>query len=178
MFSTIFRRLITCSFLAVSLFSGCKKSASGTEGVNGEAFIQFSTDYSFGGKNEFRSNSTVGGFATRTNTDGKTQILITAVQMDGSQIGTAMLTIYVPQDYSGAISGKFENSSTENTQAVLAIGISNAGMIQEGYTSVSGNYNITKLTGSEIEGTFDAYCKNETGGNNISLSSGKFSGKF
>lgn len=178
MFSTIFRRLITCSFLAVFLFAGCKKSASGTEGVNGDAFMQFSTDYPFGGKNEFKSNSTVGGFVTKTNTDGKTQIIITAVQMAGSQIGTAMLTIYVPKNYSGTISGKFENGSTENTEAVLAIGISNAGTIQEDYTSVSGNYNITKLTASEIEGTFDAYCKNEAGGNNLSLSSGKFSGKF
>lgn len=178
MFSTILKRLITGSFLAVFLFSGCKKSASGTDSVNGEAFIQFSTDYLFGGKNEFKSNSTVGGFATRTNTGGKTQIIITAVQMDGQQTGTAMLTIYVPQNYSGAISGKFENGSTANTQAVLALGITNAGVSQEEYTSVTGNYGITKLTGSEIEGTFDAYCKNETGGNNISLSSGKFSGKF
>jgi hypothetical protein len=178
MFPTICKRLITYSFLAVFLLSGCKKSASGTDSVNGEASIQFSTDYLLGGKNEFKSNSTVGGFATKTNTDGKTQIIITAVQMDGQQIGTAMLTIYVPQNYSGAISGKFENGSTENTQAVLAIGITNAGVSQEEYTSVSGNYNITTLTGSEIEGTFDAYCKNETGGNNISLSSGKFSGKF
>ncbi|MBX2921596.1 MAG: hypothetical protein KF746_05315 [Chitinophagaceae bacterium] len=98
--------------------------------------------------------------------------------MNGPQIGTAMLTIYVPQNYSGAISGKFENDNTENTQAVLAIGISNAGTIQEGYTSVNGNYSITKLTGSEIEGTFDAYCIDETNSTNISLSSGKFLGKF
>lgn len=178
MFPTIFKRLITCSFLVVFIFSGCKKSASGTKGVNGDAFIQFSTDYLFGGKNEFKSNSTVGGFASRINAAGKTQIIITAVQMDGSQIAAAMLTIYVPQNYNGAISGKFENSSDENTHAVLAIGISNAGTNQEGYTSTSGNYNITQLTGAEIEGTFDAYCVNETSGNNISLSSGKFSGKF
>lgn len=178
MFSTVFKWLIACSFLIVFIFSGCKKSASGTQGVNGDASIQFSTDYSFGGKNEFKSNSTVGGFASKTNTTGKTQVIITAVQMDGSQIGTAMLTIYVPQNFSGAINGKFENDDNQNTQAVLAISISNGGTNQESYTSISGNYNITQLTGSEIEGTFDAYCKNEGSGNNISLSSGKFSGKF
>ncbi|MBS1752362.1 MAG: hypothetical protein JST63_20865 [Bacteroidetes bacterium] len=178
MFPFIFKRLTIYGFLAVSLFSGCKKSASGTEAVNGEAFIQFTTDYLLGGKYEFKSNSTIGGFATKTNTADKTKIIITAVQMDNPQIGTAMLTIYVPQNYSGAISGKFENSSNENTQSVLAISISTGGTIREDYTSIIGNYNITKLTGSEIEGSFDAYCKNETGGNNISISSGKFSGKF
>ena len=170
--------MLICSFLAVFIFSGCKKSASGTEGLNGDAFIQFSTDYFFGGKNEFKSNSTVGGFVTRINTAGKTQIIIAAVQMDGSQIGTAILNIYVPQNYSGAISGKFENGSDKDTQAVLAISISNAGTIQEDYTSLSGNYSITKLTDTGIEGTFNAYCRNEGSGNNISLSNGEFSGKF
>lgn len=178
MFSAIFKRLITCSCLAVIIFSGCKKSASGNEGVNGEAFIQFSTDYLFGGKYEFKSNTTVGGFVSKTNIADKTKIIITAVQMDGSQTGTAMLTIFVPQNYSGAISGKFENNSDENTQSGIAISISNGGIISEDYTSTSGNYSITKLTSSEIEGSFDAYCKNEAGGNNISISNGKFSGKF
>lgn len=34
---------------------------------------------------------------SKTNVGGKTQILITAVQMDGLQIGTVMLTIYDPK---------------------------------------------------------------------------------
>ncbi len=166
--------------LAAFTFTGCKKSGSGDDsgGTLGKASIQFSTNKAFGGKNEFKSNSVTGGVVSKINSLNKTQISITAIQMNGTQIGTAMLVIHVPQGQTGAISGKFENGSSASTQAVLTIGISNAGANQEAYTSKTGNFSITRLTDSEIEGTFDAYCITETTNTNINLSSGKFSGKF
>lgn len=170
----------TAILLAAFAFTACKKSGSGDDsGASlGKASIQFSTSKSFGGKNEFKSNSVTGGVVSKANTVNKTQISITAIQMNGTQIGTAMLVLHVPQGHTGAISGKFENGSTANTQAVLTIGISNAGTSQEAYTSKTGNFNITRLTDKEIEGTFDAHCINETTNTNINLSNGKFSGKF
>lgn len=158
--------------------TSCKKSASGDEGLLGNASISFSTNKPFGGKSEFKSNGLAGAFSNKTNTVNRTQITITAIQTNGTQIGTAQLAIHVPLNHTGAISGTFENSSSGNTGAVLTIGISNAGTNQEAYTSKTGNFNITKLTDSEVEGTFDAYCVNESTSTNITLSNGKFSGKF
>lgn len=171
-------RLTVSIFLTAFIFSSCKKGSKDGDDGMGKASIQFSTNKSFGGKNEFKSNGVVGAFANKTNTVNRTQITITAVQTNGTQIGTAQLAIHVPLNHTGAISGKFENSSSANTGAVLTISISNAGSNQEAYASKTGNYNITKLTDSEVEGTFDAYCINETTNTNINLTSGKFSGKF
>ncbi|WP_018627170.1 hypothetical protein [Niabella aurantiaca] len=170
----------TAILLAAFTFTACKKSGAGddSDASLGKASIRFSTSKAFGGKNEFKSNSVTGGLVSKVNTVNKTQISITAVQMNGTQIGTAMLVIHLPQGQTGAISGKFENGSTASTQAVLTIGISNAGASQEAYASKTGNFSITRLTDNEIEGTFDAYCINETTNANINLSSGKFSGKF
>ncbi|GAB3426635.1 hypothetical protein [Niabella aquatica] len=172
------RCLTAAAILTAFSFTSCKKGSSGSDTGVGKASIQFSTNKSFGGKNEFKSNTVAGAFANKSNTVNRTQITITAIQTNGTQIGTAQLAIHVPLNHTGTISGKFESSSSANTGAVLSIGISNAGSNQESYASSTGNFNITKLTDSEIEGTFDAYCINQTSNTNITLSNGKFSGKF
>jgi len=159
-------------------FTGCKKEG-GNEGPGiGKASIQFSTNKSFGGKNEFKSNTAAGAMAVKVNTGSRMQITITAIQTNGTQIGTAQLSIHLPQNQSGPISAKFENNSQAGTGAVLQIGVGNLGSGQEAYASSTGNFNITKLTDTEVEGTFDAYCVNQSTNTNINLSNGKFSGKF
>ena len=171
--------IVLTTLLTTIVFSSCKKSSSaGSSTTVGKSSIQFSTNKSFGGKTEFKSNSAIGGIANRVNSSNRTQITITAIQTNGTQIGTSQLVLHTPLNHTGAISGKFENSSSANTGAVLAISISNAGANAEAYASQTGNFSITKLTDTEIEGTFDAYCINETTNTNITLSNGKFSGKF
>jgi hypothetical protein len=170
--------LMAAAILIASIFTSCKKGSSEENTSLGKASIQFSTNKSFGGKNEFKSNTAAGAFANKSNTVNRTQITITAIQSNGTQIGTAQFAIHVPLNHTGTISGKFENSSSANTGAVLTISTSNAGSNQESYASKTGNFNITKLTDSEVEGTFDAYCINETTNTNITLTNGKFSGKF
>lgn len=173
--SVLFSIVLLTSFA----FTSCKKDKDGESGGGaGKASIQFSTNKSFGGKNEFKSNTAAGAFANKSNTVNRTQITITTIQTSGLQIGNAQLAIHVPQNHTGAISGKFENGSSANTGAVLTISTSNAGSNMEAYASKTGNFSITKLTDSEIEGTFDAYCINESSNTNITLSNGKFSGKF
>ncbi len=173
-FSVLFSIGLCISFL----FTACKKEGGDNNLGIGKASIQFSTNKSFGGKNEYKSNTAAGSFANKTNTANRTQITITAIQTNGTQIGTAQLAIQVPLNHTGALSAKFENNNSTNTGAVLTIGVANLGSGQEAYTSSTGNFNITKLTDTEVEGTFDAYCVNETSNTNITLSNGKFSGKF
>lgn len=183
--NTALKRIFaTIIFLAI-IFISCKKDNSG-EGssdnlASGGASIQFNTSASFGGKNEFKSNAKEQSKVIKVNNLNRTQITFTCVETNLPRLSTATLTLIVAQGSttnSGAIKGKFENGSSAATQGQLLIGSSNAGSGAESYASNTGNFTITKLTDSEIEGTFDAACINNTTKTNISLSNGKFAGKF
>lgn len=175
--------LVTIMLSAVVLIS-CKKDNGGggnNDLASGGASIQFNTSSSFGGKNEFKSNTKEQSKVIKINNLNRTQITFTCVETNLPRLSTATLTLIVAQGSttsSGAITGKFENGSSAATQGQLLIGSSNAGSNAESYASSTGNFTITKLTDSEIEGTFDSYCVNNTTKANISLSSGKFTGKF
>ncbi|MCH5715388.1 hypothetical protein [Niabella hibiscisoli] len=181
---TTFKRIFATIILSAFIFASCKKDSSGGSSDNlasGGASIQFNTSSSFGGKNEFKSNAKEQSKVIKVNNMSRTQITFTCVETNLPRLSTATLTLIVAQGsstISGAISGKFENGASAATQGQLLIGSSNAGSGAESYASSTGNFTITKLTDSEIEGTFDAACINNTTKTNISLSSGKFAGKF
>lgn len=164
---------------ALLLFSCSKKQDDAQE--TGGTMIQFTTNKSFGGKNEFKSNSPDQSKVIKINNLNKTQITFTCVEVNLPRLSTATLTLLVPQDATtaqGSLSGKFENGSGAATQAQLLIGSSNAGANQESYASSTGNFTITKLTDQEIVGHFDAHCINQSTQTNIGLSNGTFSGRF
>ncbi|MGN7784581.1 hypothetical protein ACTJIJ_08645 [Niabella sp. 22666] len=178
------KQCIAATALWAALLTGCKKdNGSGDSGglSSGEASIQFNTNSSFGGKNEFKSTSKEQSKVIKVNNLNRTQITFSCVEANLPRLSTATLTLIVAQGSntnSGAITGKFENNASASTHGQLLIGSSNAGSATESYASSSGNFTITKLTDSEVEGTFDAACINNTTKTNISLSNGKFAGKF
>lgn len=182
--STRLKQCMATTALCVVLLTGCKKdSDDGDSGglSSGGASIQFNTNNSFGGKNEFKSNSKEQSKVIKAVNGNRTQITFSCVEANLPRLSTATLTLIIPQGSStasSAITGKFENTASASTQAQLLIGSSNAGSGVESYASGTGNFSITKLTDSEIEGTFDANCVNNTTKTNISLSNGKFAGKF
>lgn len=177
--------LFTTIILSTLILSACKKDNGGDGGsgglASGGASIQFNTSSTFGGKSEFKSNAKDQSRVVKVNNLNRTQITFTCVETNLPRLSTATLTLIIAQGSStttGAISGKFENGSSAATQGQLLIGSSNAGTGSESYASSTGNFTITKLTDSEIEGSFDAYCINNTTKTNITLSNGKFAGKF
>jgi hypothetical protein len=182
--STTLKRGFATAILSIFILSGCKKDNNNGDSsglASGGASIQFNTSSSFGGKNEFKSNTKEQSKVIKVNNLNRTQITFTCVETNLPRLSTATLTLIVAQGSGtngGAISGKFENGASAATQGQLLIGSSNAGSGTESYASSTGNFTITKLTNSEIEGIFDAACINNTTKTNISLSNGKFAGKF
>ncbi len=180
--STTLKRVLAAAILTAVIFASCKKEGAGKNDLaSGGAFIQFNTSSSFGGKNEFKSNTNEQSRVIKANNASKTQITFTCVETNLPRLSTAQLTLLIPQGAttsSGPITGKFENGSSAATQGQLLIGSSNAGSGAESYASSTGNFTITKLTETEIEGSFNAVCVNYTTKTNITLTNGKFSGKF
>lgn len=165
------------------LLLGCSKAGGGTDTnlASGQSSLEFNTNIDFGGSREYRSNTPMQSKTIKGTQATKDNITLVAIQSNGTQIATAQLSLLVPvgsTTTSGSISGKFENGSTASTQAVLVIGSSNAGSNQKSYTSKTGNFTITKLTATELEGSFDAVCENSTTNESITLTNGKFIGKF
>lgn len=181
-----FYALIVTAAIATCSLSACKKDSSTPGGgggsssglSSGQASIQFNTSAAFGGKTEFKSNQPAQSKVVKAPQGTKTNITFNAVQMDGTKLSTAMLTVIIPQDASSGIAGKFDEGHKGDAYAVLLIGSSEAGSNLQSFASSTGNFTVTKLTDTEIEGTFDTYCENTTTKTNITLSNGKFAGKF
>ena len=173
----------TLFILIVLLVVACNKKG-GTDNKNlssGQSSLEFKTSTDFGGTNIFKSNSPLQSKIMKGQQGSKDNITIIAIQANGMKVSTGQLSLFVPTGAttSGALlTGKFDNGSNSSTKGVLVISTSNGGANQKSYASKTGNITITKLTATEIEGTFDGICENETTKENITLTNGIFAGKF
>ena len=176
--------LLTTLLAASTLFTSCKKTddvlilGSGDLPA-GKGKITFSTSSSFGGSNSFDGTNTLFSFATRQASTAYDQVTIQAIESSGTTAKTAQLTILCAKGLttsSGTINANFSNTASDNVFPVLVI--SNSANTNEAYASESGTVTITKLTTSEIEGTFSGHFINEDQGTSIEVTNGAFAGKF
>ena len=177
---------MSVALAATILFSSCKKDDPATAGVNssatldaGKAGIMFNSNVNFATSNSFSLRNTSTTSAT-SSTNGTFRIIsLTATEVSGTTpIRTADITITLPStsstangnivtDLSGAGSVIADVSLTSNSGATSGTT----------YDSQSGTLTITKLTATEIEGTFNTTV-NGGGSNTLIISNGSFAGKF
>gem|GEM_PF-2639413 len=170
----------------VALFASCKKddknnsNPSSSNITAGQCTISFDTDKDFNGTTSVSIAASATTSAVRANNNTKDQLTLTAAGYSGTSVSTASLTVYVDAGATtsnGNISADF-NSSTSNDVAVLTINRTNGSGSSAAYSSKTGTVTITKLTTSEVEGTFSCNAVNESSNTSINVSNGKFAGKF
>ncbi|MBS1629436.1 MAG: hypothetical protein JST27_05195 [Bacteroidetes bacterium] len=166
--------------------SSCKKSDDSSGGGSlsasslnaGKSAITFNTSSS--GFGNFSSINAVNSSAVFTTSGAISQITVIAAETGTSGVKTAQLTINLPagsSTSSGNISGDFSTPTGTTVVPVLLIG--SAGISgSESYTSSSGTLTITKLSTTEVEGTFSGSFVNNSTHTSTNVTNGQFTGKF
>ncbi len=180
------------ALLGFTAFASCKKSDDNntTPGSGnlaaGKGAISFNSDIKFGAGTSYNGNNSLYTSATRQQSGTADQITIHTSQVSNTiNIDNAQIIFYVPHSAATATSGNITidfadvDKSNATTWGTLSLTSSagttvNPGYITEGGT---GKFIITKLTATEIEGTFSGKLVNDDHGT-INLSNGAFAGKF
>lgn len=184
--------IYTTLLAGIALVSSCKKEDNKNNGgggtgipasseiTAGQCSIAFNTDKDFNGTTTINispSNTTV---SVRSSSVNKDQLTLTAVsyKLEGTsaKTTTAQLAVYVPSGSTGNLSGSFGGNG--DVVAQIMVSNLNAGQSTPAYASKSGSIAITKLTATEVEGSFNASCVNESENTSIELTNGKFAAKF
>jgi hypothetical protein len=174
---------LTAIAALLAFHTSCKKEDSNTgsgsaAGLDaGKATMSFATTNgtigSFNASNQTYNSAIL---SAGTTTD---QITITAAEA-GMSVKTAQLAITLPKSSSttsGNITGDFSQPSGSTVKPVMTI---SGGSISgsEAFTSKTGTITITKLTATEVEGTFSGNFINNSTSTNTDVSNGSFAGKF
>lgn len=179
--------IYTALLAGITLASSCKKddnnnsTPSSSNIPAGQCAISFNTDKDFNGTTSINIAASNTTFSTRNTSGTKDQLTLQAIsnQISGTsaKITTAQLSIYVPTGSSGGdLSGGF--SGNGDVLAHIMVSNLNAGQSTPAYASESGSIVITKISATEVEGTFTADCVNESENTTIKLTNGKFAAKF
>jgi hypothetical protein len=171
---------------ATVLVASCKKDDNNNSNPTssnipaGQATISFKTDKDFGGTTSINIPASATTSGVRVNNGTKDQITLIAATTQGSSVSTANFSIYVDAGAStsaGNITADFNGSGNTNI-AVLAISNTSLSGQSAAYASKTGTVTITKLSATEVEGTFSCNAVNESTNTNIGVTNGKFAAKF
>lgn len=177
------------SFVLLAIIPSCKKSddaavAAGAQGSgslsSGKASIVFNTSAAFAGGTSFSQSNTASTLA-QTSTGTFRTIALSATEVSGTSTRTAFLNISVPASantVSGNLTGDFANPNNATILPVLTLTSTSGASNGIAYASQTGTCTITKLTATEIEGTFSCVVKDTNGTATLSVTSGSFAGKF
>ncbi len=174
---------IICLGLA---FSSCKKddAARGGGSANldaGKSSVAFNSSTSFAGSTSFSQSNTATCLAVTTASASLRNISLSATEVSGTNTRTAQFLIIVPADASTASGNLIGDLSIPNGATILptiTLSSTNGSTPNASYSTESGTLTITKLTASEIEGTFSGTVKEVGGSATFNLSNGSFAGKF
>ncbi len=167
------------------LGTSCNKVSNITGGggglTAGQCTFSFNTDKDFNGTKSINIPASATSSATKTDNLNTTQITLIAnnFSVGSGKIASAQMTISVPKGSTtsgGNISVPFSGSSTQT--ATLIVSNLTAGQSKPAYAAETGTVVITKLTATDVEGTFSCYAVNDDDKTSINLSNGKFAGKF
>ncbi len=166
--------------------SSCKKdSPAGTTGSGnldaGKSSISFNNTGSFAGGSSFSLSNSVTNSAQTISSGVLRNVSLSGTEISGTSTRTVIITIIAPGDASTSGGNLTADLSLPNNATILpTITLSSGNGASTGttYGSESGSLTITKLTATEIEGTFTATVKDINGTETLSLSNGTFAGKF
>ncbi|HPH84138.1 MAG TPA: hypothetical protein PLC48_01715 [Ferruginibacter sp.] len=178
------------AFAAFTLMlGGCKKSSDTPANNNpsasnldaGKAIVKFTSNPGFGGATTFNISNTTTTPTTATTLSSSSLRNVSISATDVNLSGTARIAqflIILPVDAStsgGNLTADFSLPNGATILPTLALTSSPSGAQ---YASESGTLTITKLTATEIEGTFSCTVKEVTGTATLSITEGSFAGKF
>lgn len=180
----------------VLLISSCKKTDAISNALNpagsgdvaaGKSIIKFNTDAAFQGSTTFNvSNSLTTPTSAVSITSGSIRnVTVTATEtsVSGTTATTrsAQLVLLLPpgaNTNSGNLTANFaETSGTATIIPAFSLSSSN-GTSSASYVSHTGTVTITKLTSTEVEGTFSVVVKNDGETITYNVTNGSFAGKF
>lgn len=190
--------LCALALLGITAFSSCKKKDDNNANPKpssgnltaGTAAITFNTDADFAGTTSYNPAKPIQTIAVRQTSGGGIydQITLTVQDVDYSNVANitsrnSQFVVYVATNAStanGPINAKFENTSSDAVWPTMVISATRGTNANDAlaFASKTGTVIITKLTSTEIEGTFDGHFVNEDKGTSINLSNGGFAGKF
>ena len=171
----------------LSITSSCKKSndpapAAGSGSLNaGKSAISFSNTGSFAGGTAFSVSNTAATQAASSAGGSSRSIVLSATEISGSNSRSAGFILSVPANASttsGNLTGDFANPNNAVILPSLTLSSTTGATNGISYISQSGTCTITKLTATEIEGTFSCVVKDANGTTTLSLTGGTFAGKF
>lgn len=168
------------------MFTSCKKDEAARPAGSGsldagKSSISFSTNTAYAGSTSFSLSNTVTTSAITLSSGILRNISLTASEISGTSTRIATMTFIVPGDAStsaGNLTGDYSLPNGATILPTLTLTSSNGAIQGTTYSSETGSCTITKLTATEIEGTFSAVVKDINGTGTISVSNGTFAGKF
>jgi hypothetical protein len=175
----------------VMLLSSCKKSSDDNAGGGnsssnlgaGKAGITLNTSADFAGGTSFSVINTATTTAMTGSSSALRNISLSATGISGVNTRTVMITIICPVDANttgGSLVGDLSlpNNATILPTITLSSTTGATPGIQYSSGDQSGTLTITKLTSTEIEGTFSGTVKDVNGTATMTVSNGTFAGKF
>ncbi|MDB5225974.1 MAG: hypothetical protein JWN78_167 [Bacteroidota bacterium] len=177
--------LVSLTILCSLLLFSCKKTStntntSGTLGA-GKSSISFTSSANFAGSTTFNQSNTIYTQAISGVGSSVRNIALTATEVNGTNTRIVVLDLVLPQDAStssGNLTADFSLPSSATIYPTLELTSTSGTTPGPGYTAESGTLTITKLTSSEIEGTFNNVVVNDGASTSFTLTNGHFAGKF
>lgn len=176
---------------SIIFFTSCSKNSTtsnpggGTGNTTnlaiGKSAIGFTTSATFGGLMNFSLNNTTGTTAVSVVNGTTRTINVAAREEINNKFRKAEIDIDVPSGTStsgGNITIPLMLNSTAPMNAKLSMYNGTDINTENSYFAESGTVTITKLSASEIIGTFSAVVKNVIDNSTITITNGRFSGRF
>lgn len=177
--------MMALALLAIT--SSCNKSDSTTPPAGsgslgaGKSSMSFSNTGSFAGGTTFNvSNTSLTSAQSITNAQLR-NVSLSASEVTGVNARIASLVFVLPASASTASGNLVADFSLPNNATILpTLTLTSTSGASQGitYGSQTGTCTITKLTATEIEGTFSCVVKDTNGATTLSVTNGTFAGKF
>ena len=176
------------AILATALFlSSCKKDSNSTNRTGssnldaGKAAIALTASTNFGGSTSFDVANTLTTTAITQTSSSLRNISLAANDLSGTNTRTVMIMIIAPSDAStsgGNLTGDLSLPNGATILPTVTMYTTSAGTPGPTFSSESGTLTITKLTATEIEGSFSGTMKDVNSSSTFTVSNGTFAGKF
>lgn len=185
--------LLTTSVLAVLTATSCKKEDNNSTSSNtsssslttGTSYLSFTTDIAYNGKTSHEYKHSVPSYVSqcKRQTVGSGEVLI----LDGggatnmTNVTNNMVRLNVTTGATTSGGNITLNMDDQNTDFIMTFSesrVSGTTATVEAMSMESGKVLITKLSATEIEGTFSGTAVNEDDNKTYKVTNGKFSGKF
>lgn len=167
--------------------SSCKKDDAARNNTGsgsldaGKSAISLNASPAFAGGGSFSLSNSATCIAQTLSSSSLRNISLSATEVSGTNTRTVMIMIITPVDASttsGNLTGDLSLPNGATILPTVTLSSTNNGVAGTTYGSTTGTLTITKLTATEIEGTFSGEVKDVNGSATISVSNGSFAGKF